>query len=362
MIPSPWPWRGARSFAVLTMALAVVGCSSGTASQAPASQAPASQAPASQAPASQAPASQAPASQAPASQKAWNIAFIPGQVGVAFFTSMQCGAEAAAKQYGVNLTWQGAPQWDITVQMPIILAALQRHPDGMILDPNDPVALVSTVQNAGIPVVTVDGNLSQPVDVQNIRTNNITAGGLAADALAAAIKGTGKVLVLALNPGIPANQERVDGFVNELKAQFPKVTVLPTQYIGVDQTKAAEVTSATIQANPDLAAIYTTNSFGAGGASSAVVAAGKQGKIKIVAYDADPDQVTDLKNGIYDALVVQAPYLEGYDSVQLLVGVLNKSIDPATLPRIFYPPMVIATRDNLNTPDVQKLLYSNTCS
>jgi ribose transport system substrate-binding protein len=293
------------------------------------------------------------------------IEFVAGMVGIPFYTTMECGARDAAKELGVELNWQGAPQWDINMQMPILQAAIERSPDGMVLAPNDPDALISIVddlvKNQGIPVVTVDGNLNEPVDVQNIRTDNITAGGLAAEAMAEAIGGSGTVLIIALNPGVVGNQQRADGFVAVMEEKYPDIEILPIEYPGSDQNKAAEVAAAAIQAHPDLKGIYTTHSNAAVGTSSAVIGAGLGGKVKIIAYDADPQQVRDLKDGVYDALVVQSPYLEGYDSVKLVTQILRGEVDPATLEDIAYPPMVVATRDNLDSPEVAKSLYVDAC-
>ncbi len=293
------------------------------------------------------------------------IEFVAGMVGIPFYTTMECGARDAAKELGVELNWQGAPQWDIALQMPILQAAIERDPDGMVLAPNDPEALISIVddlvKNKNIPVVTVDGNLNQPVDVQNMRTDNVAGGALAAEAMAKSIGGEGTVLVVALSPGVIGNQERADGFVNRLAEKYPSITVLPIEYPGSDQNKAAEVVSAALQANPDLKGIYTTHSSAAVGTSSAVIGAGLGGKVKIIAYDANPQQVRDLKDGVYDALVVQSPYLEGYESVKLITQILRGEIDPTTLEDVHYPAMVVATRDNLDSPEVKKALYVDAC-
>lgn len=293
------------------------------------------------------------------------IEFVAGMVGIPFYTTMECGARAAAEELGVDLNWQGAPQWDINMQMPILQAAIERDPDGMVLAPNDPGALITIVDdlvtNRGIPVVTVDGNLSEPVDVQNIRTDNVTAGGLAAEAMAAAIGGEGKVLIVALTPGVTGNQDRADGFIAVMAGKYPGITVLPTEYPGSDQNKAAEVVAAALQAHPDLGGIYTTHSNAAVGTSSAVIGAGLGGKVKIIAYDADPQQVRDLKDGVYDALVVQSPYFEGYESVKLVTQILRGEVDAATLEDVRYPPMVVATRENLETPEVKANLYVDSC-
>ncbi len=299
-------------------------------------------------------------------QKPVNIEFVAGIVGIPFYTSMECGARDAAKALGVNLHWEGPPQWDLALQMPILQAAIERDPNGLVLAPTDPNALITIVDDLvnkkHIPVVTVDGSLSKPVDLQNIRTDNIAAGGLAADAMAKAIGDKGTVLVVGLDPGVVANQERVDGFTKEIKAKYPDINVLPTEYPGSDQNKAAELVSAALQAHPDLKGVYTTHSNAAVGASSAIVGAGLQGKVKLIAYDADPGEVRDLKAGIYDALVVQSPYLEGYDSVTLVTKILRGEVNPATLPHEAHPPMVVATRDNIDTPAVKKNLYVDSCS
>ena len=49
-----------------------------------------------------------------------DIAFLPGQVGIPFYSSMQCGAEAAAKEFDVNMSWAGPPDWDISLQQPFV--------------------------------------------------------------------------------------------------------------------------------------------------------------------------------------------------------------------------------------------------
>ena len=45
--------------------------------------------------------------------------------------------------------------------------------------------------------------------------------------------------------------------------------------------------------------------------------------MKIVGYDADPEQVSDLKKGVVQALVAQQPYQEGVDGVQQAVNAIN---------------------------------------
>lgn len=291
------------------------------------------------------------------------ISFVAALMTATYFQVMQCGAEEAAEKYDVELDWQGDANWDLQTQTPLINAALQSSPDGMVIVPTDPAALIQTVQNAmdqDTPVITVDGSLNEPVELQNIRTDNLGAGALAADALAEAIGGKGTVVVIASQPGIAANAERVDGFAERMAEAYPDVKVLPTEYSNSDQATAAKITNAALT-NSDLAGIYTTLAPASAGAASAIQAAGKTGEVKLVAYDADPAQVEDLKNGVYEALVAQDPYGLGYDSVERLAKVIDGDLEADSLEQQEYVDAFIITRDNADSEEAQRYIYNPTC-
>lgn len=291
------------------------------------------------------------------------IAFVAAQMTATYFQVMQCGAEAAAEKYGVDLDWQGDANWDLQTQTPLINAAVQSSPVGLVLVPTDPVGLIETVENIvtdGMPVITVDGSLDEPVELQNIRTDNLSAGALAADALAASIGEKGTVLVIASFPGVAANAERVDGFAERMAQKYPDVTVLPTEYSEADQALAAQKAAAAIT-NPDLKGIYTTLAPASAGASAAIQAANRTGEVKLVAYDADPSQIEELKAGVYDALVAQDPYGLGFDSVERIAKIVDGSLDAGTLEYQEYVKAFIIDRDNVDSEEAQRYIYVPTC-
>lgn len=291
------------------------------------------------------------------------VSFVAAQMTATYFQVMRCGAEEAAEKYDVDLDWQGDANWDLQTQTPLINAAVQSSPDGLVLVPTDPAALIQTVQDIvdqGIPVITVDGSLNEPVELQNIRTDNVGAGALAADALAEAIGGKGTVVVIASQPGVAANAERVDGFAERMAEAYPDIEVLPTEYSNSDQATAAKITNAALT-NPDLAGIYTTLAPASAGASSAIQAAGKTGEVKLVAYDADPSQVKDLKDGVYEALVAQDPYGLGYDSVERLAKVIDGELDADSLEQQEFVEAFIITRENADSEEAQRYIYNPTC-
>lgn len=60
-----------------------------------------------------------------------------------------------------------------------------------------------------------------------------------------------------------------------------------------------------------------------------VKAAGKRSSLKLVTFDADPNTLLALKEGLLDATAVQNPYMMGYLGVKVLKALLNK--DEATV-------------------------------
>lgn len=66
-----------------------------------------------------------------------------------------------------------------------------------------------------------------------------------------------------------------------------------------------------ILGNPGLKGIYAPQVYLAAGAGSEVLHSGNKGKIAVIGYDAEPEEVTLLKEGVIQALVAQRPALEG---------------------------------------------------
>src|ERR1700710_2635729 len=87
------------------------------------------------------------------------IALIPGLTADGFYVTMHKGAEAAAKAVGAELIYQGAAEWNVALQVPIIDAIIARKPAAILIAPNDKTQLVQPLKkafDAGIAVVCVD--------------------------------------------------------------------------------------------------------------------------------------------------------------------------------------------------------------
>src|SRR5579884_2359449 len=187
--------------------------------------------------------------------KNYTISLIQGVAGDAFYVTMNCGAQAAAKELGVTVNAQAPQKFDYTLQTPILEAVIQRKPDAILIAPTDATAMIQPIQqaiNAGIPVFTVDTHINKDIALANIASDNILRRHIAAAAPAHLINETRSVFIMTVTPGISTPDERQQGFEQEIK-KYPNIKLLKTQFDNDDAVTAASLTSAVMQANPDLA-------------------------------------------------------------------------------------------------------------
>ena len=308
------------------------------------------------------PASSAPgaASSNPATGKAYKLTLIQGVKGDPFYVTMGCGAQAEATKEGATLTITGGDKWDAAVQTVIVDAVTASKPDGVMIAPNDAKAMfapLKAMNGAGIKVTLVDTGLEDLSFAGSfITSNNLQGGQLAATSLAKLIGDKGSVLVINTNPGVTTVDARVKGFYDELK-NHPNIKALPVQYSLDDPTVATTITTSTLAAHPDLVGIFATNVQTAEGVATGLKQAGNT-SVKVIAFDAGPKQIEDLKSGIVQGLIAQDPYTIGVDGVQQTILALNGQ--PTT--KAIETDLAVITKDNMTDPSVQKFFYKSSCN
>ncbi len=289
-----------------------------------------------------------------------SLALIQGTKADDFYVTMGCGAKAEAKKLGYSINVQGPAMFSAPLQIPIVDSVAASHPAAVLIAPTDVQALIApmkAMKASGIHVVQVDTavNGGTSIAVSSVTSNNTLGGQKAADALAALIHDKGTVVVMNEQAGVSTTDARVAGFISEMK-KYKNVKVLKTQYVGDSPTTAASTIDSLLVANPSLNGIFATNVLVAEGADTGINNAGKKGKVKIVGYDADPQQIHDLKTNVVQALIAQEPYLEGVDGVQQAVN----SLTGKTVAKTIQTPLVEITQANIAKES--KYVYEGACA
>jgi ribose transport system substrate-binding protein len=285
------------------------------------------------------------------SGKQLTIGFVPGIASDPFFKAMQLGAEAKAKQLGIKLLWQGSPkEYSPQSQIPFVDAMLTQHVDGLVLVPTDPDALQPSVTRAKtlkIPVVAVDTTVSDESYLTAAITGDSEDGGRqAAKTLAAQLGDAGQVFIMNSSPTATTNQLRSKGFKEEL-SNHPNLQLVGEEYAYSQPAKATSTVTDILLKYPNLKGIFAVDGTTGTGTVAALRNAGKARAVKLIGYDAYDNQVADLKDGLFSALVAQKPGDEAALALQDLVDTLtNQNVDKIQKKVVL--PNVVLTAENLS--------------
>lgn len=238
-----------------------------------------------------------------------------------FYQDMEAGMRAQAAKYGYNLIVVDASR-DNAKQQSQVEDFVSKKVDAIVLTPYDSQAIGSAIveaNNAGIPVFTADiaSTSSQGKVVAHIASDNVQGGFQAGKLICAAVGKTGTVAIID-EPEVTSVQDRVKGFKQALAQLCPGVTVVADVDSGGTRTKANSDTGDILQAHANLKGIFGINDDSALGAVTAVKAAGLNGKIAIVGYDAEPEARAAIASGAMYGDAIQFPKQIGAKTIDVI--------------------------------------------
>jgi ribose transport system substrate-binding protein len=288
-------------------------------------------------------------------QDAYDIALISKGFQHQFWQAVKAGADQAAADLGVTVTFEG-PETESQVdrQMDMLAAALSRKPSAIgfaALDSQAATPLLQQAKDAGIPVIAFDSGVDSDIPLTTATTDNVAAAALAADVMAELIGGEGKVAIVAHDQTSRTGIDRVEGFSNRIKEAYPNIEVVSVQYGGGDQLQSTEITKSILLANPDLKGI-----FGANEGSVLGVANGKQelgSNVVIIGYDSGAAQKALIESGVIAGAITQNPVGIGYQTVQAAVSALKGETLPPVIDTGFY----YYDKNNMADPEIAAVLY-----
>ena len=272
-----------------------------------------------------------------------------------FWQAVKSGAEQAAKDFNVKVTFEG-PETEAMVdkQIDMLSAALAKKPQALgfaALDSKAAIPLLKKAQAAKIPVVAFDSGVDSDIPVTTATTNNKAAAALAADKMAALIGNEGDVAVVAHDQTSRTGIDRRDGFVERIKSTYPKIKVVSIQYGGGDHLKSTEVTKSILQANPNLKGIFGANEGSAIGVANGVREMKR--KIVIIGYDSGKQQKDAIRDGSIAGSITQNPVGIGYKTVEAAV----KALKGEKLPKVIDTGFFWYDKSNIDDPKIAAVLY-----
>lgn len=242
-----------------------------------------------------------------------------------FFVKMREGAEAKAKELGMDLrTFAGRYDGDNESQVQAIENLIASGAKGILITPSDPAGIVPAIERArkaGLLVIALDTPLSPATAADaTFATDNFKAGELIGEwarKKLGAKADQAKIAMLDLNASeitvdVARNQGFLKGFGIELNDPNDIGDEKDPRIVGNDVTQGSEEGGRTamenlLQKDPEVNVVYTINEPAAAGAYEALKAFGKEKEVLIVSVDGGCPGVRNIDAGVIGATSMQFP-------------------------------------------------------
>ena len=263
------------------------------------------------------------------SSKVWRIGVVLHSSGSGFVRLLRALLENApeSQRLPVSVLVRTAEDRDVYHQLALIdeLVEIEKI-DGLAIMPlantliRDKLNQLS--EECGIPVVTVNTDITDANRIAYVGQNSIAAGRSAAVMLGLAMGGRGHILPLQGQlSGHYADSQRLTGFTDELALRFPEIEVLQAACTFGDDLLAERLTQRAVHADPGLRGIYIS-SAGLTGVCRALETLGLTGQVHVVAHDATPDNLELVRRGAVDFVIGQDAQTQGTRPIRLLYDFL----------------------------------------
>jgi ribose transport system substrate-binding protein len=251
-----------------------------------------------------------------------------------FYEEMEAGMKSEAAKYGYTVTVVDASR-DNSKQQSQVEDFISQKVAAIVLTPYDSQAIGSAIveaNNASIPVFTSDiaNASSQGKVVAHIASDNVQGGGQAGKLMCAALGSAGGSVAIIDEPEVTSVQDRVKGFKAAL-AGCPTVKIVADIDGGGERAKASNAMDDILQAHKDLRGVFGINDDSALGAARAIDAAGSNGKIAVVGYDATPEARTAIAKGSMYGDAIQHPDQIGSKTIDAIHDYFAGKTPPAKI-------------------------------
>ena len=221
----------------------------------------------------------------------------------AFTDAVSQGAKDAFAELGIEVIAETNAQFDAAQQANDVETVMAQNPDiiiSLVLDPVSGAEAFRPAVEAGVQLVflsNVPEGYVHGTDYVGVVTDDLAAMGVAAaDLLADALGGQGKVGFIFHDAAYYVTNQRDQAFKAWIEAAYPGIEIVDEQGLA-DPAAAEQIAASLLTRNPDLNGIYAPWSAGpADGVLAALRAAGAS-DVAVVTLDLDTNVSLDLVEG-----------------------------------------------------------------
>jgi ribose transport system substrate-binding protein len=240
-----------------------------------------------------------------------------------YWQAVLAGARKAGQDLGVNVVELGAQsELDVSGQIGILERAVASNPAAIVIAPSQFVALGKPIDAAAkkVKIVGIESAADTKAMTSLLATDNVNAGRIAADALAAAITKSyadteGDIAIISM-PGVAPLDQRAKGFREVVAAKYGALDIVADKVADGKPATALNMMKDLIANTADLRGVFVSDPVMAQAVAQAISEKKSDDFINVVAVGSDDALVKLLQDKVIAGLVMEDPFRMGYDSVK----------------------------------------------
>lgn len=258
------------------------------------------------------------------------IAMMPKAKGDPYFISARAGAEEAAREFGVELLWDGPTDLDAARQNELVEAWITSGVDAIAVSVENRVAISTVLRkamDAGIPVVTWDADAE--ADARNFLVNQATPQGIGytlMDEAARIMGGEGKFAIITASLSAANQNEWIEHIRARMAERYPNIELVAIQPSDGDRDRAFVETQTVLKVYPDVELIMAVAAPAVPGAAEAVKQSGRA-DVKVTGLSLPNMSRPYIKEGIIESIVLWNTVDLGYLTVRAAQALVNGDLE-----------------------------------
>ena len=280
------------------------------------------------------------ASPNPVSRKI-QVAMMPKAKGDPYFISCRQGAEEAARELGVDLSWDGPTDLDPAKQNEVVEAWITRGVDVIAVSVENQAAISTVLRKArqkGISVVTWDADSEK--DARDFLINQATPEGIGftlTDEAARILNGKGEFAIITASLSAANQNEWIKHIKARLAEKYPDLKLVAIQPSDGDRDRAFAETQTVLKVYPQVKLVMAIAAPAVPGAAEAVAQSGRS-DVKVIGLSLPNMCKPYVHSGVVESIVLwntlDLGYLTVYVSRALNLGELKRGASELTAGRL----------------------------
>lgn len=263
-----------------------------------------------------------------------------------FFDEMTAGVDAAAhslSDYSMEVHKIRCNSLSPEDQIPLLEELVNESYDGLVINAGSSQLLpyIDRLAEKGIAVATFNSDIRGTRRLFHVGMDPYLAGKVAGELMGKLMGGSGKVIAMVGFHSVEAHMERLRGFLDAVRADYPQIQVVDEAEYEDNDRLAKEVADRLLRQHPDIRGIYAVNSPGAIGAGLSL----KQHPLPyppiLMGYDVTKQLGELLKDKICTCILYQNPFAQAYYSLTLMSEFLLQGTLPGKKHLLIQPRIVL---------------------